>query len=89
MQETSPLSPPHDYQDVDEDIPMHDVSVLSTPDILAKSVDIPQVDRNDTDIPDAILLEVHIPLPSTAVVPDLPSLATHSKTPVSHSIPDV
>lgn len=36
MQETSVLSPPHDYKDVDEGITMHDVLVLNPHAILAE-----------------------------------------------------
>lgn len=82
VQEISPLSPSHDYQDVHEHITMHDVPVLEEP---AVPSDIPQGARDDSIIAGDILLEVHIPLSGTSDVSDRPSVATHIDKPVSHS----
>lgn len=87
MQDTSPLSTSHDYHDDDE--PMREVPVPIAPGIPAESSDTPKDDRNDAGIPDEILLEVHIPLPSTPIVADLPTHASHSEIPVSHSSLDI
>jgi hypothetical protein len=45
-------------------------------------------DKNLSDIPDALLLEVQISLPSTVVVPGPLSMTTHSEKPVSLSAQD-
>ena len=84
MKESSPL---HEYQDVEEDLPMHDDPLLNAPLVSAASIDIAQEDRHDTEIPDRILLEIRIPISSTTVVPDTQSLAPDSEKPVSHSTP--
>lgn len=89
MHDTSPQSPSVDYQDLDHDIASTDDPALVASGSLAETSDMPLVDKNDTDIPDDILLEVHIPLPAIAVVPDPPSGATQSEKPVSHTPPDI
>lgn len=87
MQDTSPLSTSHDYRDDDE--PMHDVPVPIAPAIPVESSDTPIDGRIDAGIPDEILLEVHIPLPSRPIMADLPTHASHSEIPVSYSSLDM
>lgn len=68
MQETSSLSSSHDSKDGNEDIPMHGVAVSDAPPTHAKPSNTPQDDHNEGHIPDAILLEIHVPLPSSTIV---------------------
>ncbi len=54
----------------------------STSDCDATRVD----NKSDSDIPDAVMLEVHIPLPSSVVVPDPAPMTNPSDNPVSHPV---
>jgi hypothetical protein len=56
--------------------------LASTSDSAAMPVD----NKSDSDIPDAVLLEVHIPLPSSVVVPDPEPMTNPSDNPVSHPV---
>lgn len=89
MQGTSPLCPSNDYEDVNEDIQMNEDPRTVPPPVCADPSSILEDDRNEPDIPDSVLLEVHIPIPSSSAVQDPLSVATRSEAPVSYPSIDI